>query len=177
MKTYTTLVKFISPYLQAKFSEKAKSELNVRAGKKSNLDDDEQMQNFLYKDDGGIYIPSIQFKMALVNAGKSIKQKPYGNLKNIVRAYFFIEPEKIYIKKEKPDFVKTSYPSRKDGLRVKVCHPAFNPGLQVEFKLICTNDDVDQRTIELLVSKAGLEYGIGGWRPEHGRFDVVNIKN
>jgi len=176
MKTYTVTVKFIAPYLQARFCEQAQSELKVRAGKKASLEDDDMVQNFLYKDENGIYIPSLQFKMALVNAGKSIKMKPYGNMKNLVRAYFFAEPEKIYLKRDKPDFVKTSYPSRKDGLRVKVCHPAFNAGLQVEFILNCTNDDVDKKTIELLIAKAGLEYGIGGWRPENGRFSIVSIK-
>ena len=102
----------VADYLQARFSEKSKSDLKVKAGKKAKVEDSETWEALLYKDEKGIYIPSMQIKGAIINGGKSIKKKPHGSFKNDVRAYMFIEPEKIYIGKQKPDFINESYPKR-----------------------------------------------------------------
>ena len=177
MNTYNCKIRLVADYLQARFSDKSKNELEVKSGKKAKVKDTDSWEALMYKDEKGIYIPAMQIKGALINGGKSIKKKPHGNFKNDVRAYMFVSPEKIYIGKQKPDFINESYPKRQmDGTRVKLLHPAFKSGLEVNFKLNCTNDEIDEKTIKVIVEKAGLEYGIGAWRPEHGRFEVVEIK-
>jgi len=138
-------------------------------------DDDDSWKKLMYKDEKGIYIPSIQIKGALINGGKSVKRKPYGSFKDLVKAYFFVEPAKIHLNKKKPDFINESYPQRKDGARVRLLHPAFEKGLTLNFSLVVTNDDIDERTIKMILEKAGLENGIGAWRPEHGRFKITKI--
>jgi len=176
MKKYNITIKFIAPYFQARFSERAQNALKVKSGTKSKVDDSEMWKDFLYKDKKGIYIPSMQFKMSLVNGGKSVKKKPYGSFKDIIKAYLFVEPDKIYIDKQEPDYINESYPSRKDGLRVKVLHPAFNIGLEVNWILSCLSDDIDDSTIKLILEKAGLENGVGAWRPEHGRYIIEKFE-
>lgn len=176
MMKYHVKIKFIAPYLQARFSDSAQKSLRVKAGTKTTLGDDESWKDLLYKDDEGIYIPALQVKGSLINGGKLVKRKPYGSFKDIVKAYFFIEPEKIYIGKTEPDFINESFPARKDGQRVRLLHPAFNSGLEVEFYLIVTNEEVDIKTTRLILEQAGLSNGLGAWRPEHGRYEVIDMK-
>ncbi len=177
MKQYSVKAKFIKPYLQARFSEQARESLKVKSGTKAKVDDDDMWKNFIYKGKKGIYIPSIQIRQALVGAGKGIKKKPYGNFKEIVQSYFIVEPDMIYLGKQKPDSFKTSYPSRADGQRVKLIHPAIEAGTEFQFTLHVTNDDIDVNTIKLILEKAGLEKGIGAWRAGgHGRFEIIGFK-
>jgi len=177
MQKYTIKVKLIRDYLQAKFGEEAQQSLKVKAGNKAKVEDDDSWKRLLYKDKKGIYIPSIQIISALIGGGKGIKKKPYGSFKEVVQSYFLVSPEQIYLGKQEPDYIKVSYPARKDGMRVRLAHPAFKAGLTFEFELLITSDEVDKKTVELILEKAGLEKGIGAWRAGgHGRFEIVGLK-
>lgn len=177
MTKYSVKIRTIVPYLQARFSDEAQKSLQIKAGIKAKVDDSDSWKNLIYKDDKGIYIPQKQIRESLVNGGKSIKKKPYGSFKEAVQSYFVITPDKIYIGKQKPDSISESYPSRKDGLRVKLLHPSFDAGLEIEFELTVTNDDIDQKTVELIFEKAGYEKGIGAWRAGgHGRYELLELK-
>lgn len=177
MQTYNVTIRLISPYLQAKFGEDAQSSLKVKAGTKAKVEDDDSWKKLIYKDDDGVYIPSTQIRECLVAGGKGIKKKPYGSFKEIVQSYFQIQPLKIYIGKQEPDFIKESFPQRADGQRVRLLHPAFEESLEVEFELIVTSEDIDTNTIKMILEKAGLEKGIGAWRAGgHGRFEIKEFK-
>ena len=177
MTKYDVMVKTISPYLQAKFGEDAQASLKVKSGTKAKVEDDDSWKKLIYKDDEGIFIPAMQIRESLVNGGKSIKKKPYGSFKEMVQSYFRIEPDKIYIGKQEPDSIRESYPSRADGMRVRLLHPSFDEGLEIEFVLIVANDEIDETTVKLILEKAGLEKGIGAWRAGgHGRFEVIDFK-
>lgn len=178
MKQYDVKIKLITPYLQAKFGEKAQASLKVKAGTKAKVEDDDMWKDFLYKDKKGIFIPSKQIRESLVNGAKGIKKKPYGSFKEIVQSYFFISPDKIYINKQKPDATNVSYPSRADGQRVKLVHPLFKEGLEVNFQLMISSDEIDESTIKLIIEKAGYEKGIGAWRAGgHGRYKLEEFKS
>jgi len=178
MKKYTVKCKFLSPYLQARFSERAQKKLETKSGTRAKIEDNDSWKELLYKDRGGIYIPSKQIRESLVNAGKGVKKKPYGNFKEAVQSYFQVMPMKIYIGKQEPDFINESYPPRKqDGFRVKLLHPGFKESLKFEFQLLIANEEIDKGTIKLILEKAGLEKGIGAWRAGgHGRFEIINFK-
>jgi len=177
MKTYNVTIKTISLYLQARFSEDAQKSLKIKSGTKAKIEDEDSWKNLIYKDKDGIYIPSKQIRESLVNGGKGIKKKPYGSFKEIVQSYFIILPEKIYIGKQKPDFINESFPSRADGQRVRLLHPAFKEGLEISFELKITNDEIDESTIKLILEKAGYEKGIGAWRAGgHGRFELIKFE-
>ena len=177
MKTYKCKIKFVTPYLQARFSEDAQASLKIKAGTKAKVEDDDSWKDLLYKDKEGIYIPAKQIRESLVNGGKAIKKKPYGSFKGVVQSYFIIKPEKIYIGKQEPDEINESYPARKDGMRVRKLQPEFNPGLTIEFELLSSNDDIDESTIKLVFEKAGLENGVGAWRAGgYGRYELVDFK-
>jgi len=176
MQKYTIKIKLIRDYLQARFNEEAQKSLKVKAGTKARVNDDDSWQGLIYKDQKGVYIPINHIRESLVNGAKSVKKKPYGSFKEIVQSYFLLEPEKIYTGKKKPDYIKESYPSRVDGMRIALKHPAFKAGLELSFDLVITNDEIDQKTLELILEKAGLEKGIGAWRAGgYGRYEVKKV--
>jgi len=179
MQKYNVKIKLVTPYLQARFSDEAKKSLKVKAGNKAKIQDDDSWKSLLYKDKKeGIYIPSAHFRECLVNGGKSVKKKPVGSFKEIVQSYFFIEPAKIYIGKLEPDEINESYPSRKEGTRVKLLHPKFHAGLEIDFIIGILHEEViDAATIQLILQTAGREKGIGAWRAGgHGRFETIKFE-
>ena len=177
MKKFNITITTIKPYLQARFGKSAQKSLKVKAGNKAKIEDDKSWQDLIYQDDKGIYIPQTHIRESLVNGGKSIKKKPYGSFKEIVQSYFSIEPEKIYIGKQKPDYVNESFPSRADGQRVRLLHPAFKEGLKIEFVLAISSDDMDNTTIKAILEKAGYEKGIGAWRAGgNGRYEITKFE-
>ena len=174
-------VKFISPYLQAKFSDKAKEEL-MQDAKQSVLKEkitEENLQWFAlsYVDDKGYYVPSIQIEGCIQNSAKDFKLKSKRcSLKEWSKATLFVEDEKNYLNKKKPDFLNTSYPKRKDGNRVKLIHPAFDIGTQFSFVLQCLDDDFDGKLLKQILENGGKRYACGAWRPKFGRFTVEKFE-
>jgi len=180
MKQYTITIRFISDYLQDKFSLKSQQQL-VKVGRKTITEgigfDPNAWKEALYKDRDGCYLPSIQIKGALINSGKDFKMKARKtSFKDWVKANLFLDKEKISLHKQKPDEIKESFVKRKDGSRIPKLHPSFNKGLQISFILNCMDDNIDDETIKELVENAGKSYGLGARRPEYGRFKVVNWK-
>ncbi len=176
MQKYIVSCEFIRPYLQAKFGSEAQASLKVKSGTKAKVEDDDSWKKFLYKDKKGIYIPSEHIRGSLVEAGKGVKMKPYGSFKVIVQSYFLVNPFEIYLGKQEPDSIKESFPARKDGQRVHLLHPVISAGTKFQFELEIANDEIDQKTIALIIEKAGLEKGLGAWRAGgHGRFKVLEI--
>lgn len=177
MQRFIITAKFLRDYLQDRFSTEAQEGLKVKAGTKAKIEDDESWKKLLYSDKKGCYIPSLQILQSLIGAGKGIKKKPYGSFKEIVQSYFIVGPENIYFGKTNPDYIKESFPARADGLRVRKGHPAFNAGTQFIFEVMISSDEIDDKTIKMIVQKAGLEKGIGAWRAGgHGRFEVVKFE-
>lgn len=175
MKSYVVTIKTIAPYLQAKFGEEAQAGLKVKAGTKAPTEDDDMWKKFLYSDENGIYIPAEHFEGSFENGGKKVKKKPMGSFKDFVKAYFFVKERKIYLNKKEPDEIETSYPARKDGMRVKIQHPRMNEGMEVSFTLEVLSDDIDTKTVSIILEKSGLECGIGARRPRYGRYEVISI--
>lgn len=178
--TFKVRISFIAPYLQARFSELAKEELLKDARKtitRNTTEEDEQWIRFSYFDEKGYYVPSEQIKMSLVYSGKDFKMKARKNsLKDWIKATCFIQEERCYLNKLEPDSLLTSYPKRKDGNRVKVIHPSFNAGNEIEFTIEVLEKNFDKKTLKELVENAGKRYALGARRPEFGRFNVLEFK-
>lgn len=177
MKTYTVTIRFITDYLQARFCEDAKKELTNYVSRGIVKSDDDGWVVFLHQDEKGIFIPNVQIRNSLVNAGRDLKQKKSRrSLQQWVISNVMIQPEKIYIGKKEPDAIITSYPARKDGNRVVTKHPSFTKGLEVQFELLVLEDDMEQKAIEELLRIAGKNYGIGARRRDmYGRFELIKI--
>ncbi len=179
MKDFKIKIKFVTPYLQARFAEDAKKELENYVSKGIVKSEEDSWKVFLHEDEkDGIFIPSIQLRNALVNAGRDFKmKKSRRSLQAWVISNVMITPERIYLGKKEPDRVLVSYPARKDGNRVVTKHPVFNEGMEVEFVLICLDATMEAKAIKELVETAGKMYGIGARRKDmFGRFNVVSFE-
>jgi hypothetical protein len=167
----------VTDYLQHRFTEESQKKITdyVSEGVKKLKGD--EWKEFLYKDDLSIYIPSMHFRGAFINAGRELKVKRQKrSMKDWVISNIIVEPEKIYINKQEPDKIIKSYPRRKDGSRVVIEHPSFNAGLQVDF-VIYVLSDMESETIYKLVEIAGKMYGAGARRRDmFGRFEVVKFE-
>jgi len=177
MKSYTVKIKMITKYLQARFTEDAKAELTNYVSKGIVKSDEDSWVVLLHMDDQGIYVPSQQIRNCLVNAGRELKlKKTRRSLQQWVISNVIIEPEKIYLGKQKPDEIIVSYPARKDGNRVTIKHPAFDKGMEIEFNLSVLDEDMETKAIKQLLEIAGRNYGIGARRRDmFGRFSLVSI--
>jgi len=177
---YDCRIRFITDYIQARYSDKAKQETIEQTSQGIQDVDNTDMRLMLYEDKKGIYIPTIQLQKCLENAARSTKwKKTKSNWLKWSIAYLAVSPSKIYLEKKEPDYCLTSYPKRRDGSRVKIIHPVFNSGLEIEFKIIISDpeEQYTDRDIKALVDKAGSMFGIGGRRSDKfGRFGVVKLE-
>jgi CRISPR/Cas system CMR subunit Cmr6 (Cas7 group RAMP superfamily) len=178
MKTYKVKIRFITQYLQAKFTEDAKKELENYISKGIVKSEEDSWKVLLHEDEEGIYIPNIQIRNSLVNAGKEFKmKKKRSSMKVWVQSNIIIEPNKIRLNRMAPDEVLISYPARKDGQRVVLKHPAFNVGTEVEFTIKSLDSTMEDKAIKELVIMSGEMYGLGARRADmFGRFELVEFK-
>lgn len=178
MKQYAVTIRFITDYLQARFTEDAKKELENYVSRGIIKSADDSWKVFLHEDENGIYIPDIQIRNCLVNSGRDFKyKKTRRSLQQWAISNLIVEPDRIYLGKKTPDSVVVSYPARKDGNRVTIKHPAFKKGLEVQFTLSTLDNDMEELAIKALIENAGRMYGIGARRRDmFGRFELVTLK-
>jgi len=178
MKTYKVKIKFVTDYLQARFTEDAKAEIEKFISQGIAKTKEDSWAALMYFDESGIYIPAIQIRNSLVAAGKEFKiKKQRRSMQQWVISNLIVTPDCLFLGKQSPDKILTSYPARKDGNRVTIKHPAFNAGLEVEFVIKSLDDEMEPEAIENLVKMSGKMYGLGARRRDmFGRFEVTNFK-
>mgnify|MGYP001579345388 CR=1 FL=1 len=178
MKVFSIKIKFTTDYLQARFTEDAKKEIENYISQGIIKSEEDSWKVLLHEDAKGVYIPAIQLRNCLINSGKEFKvKKQRRSMQAWVISNIIVEPEHIYFGKPKPDKILVSYPARKDGNRVTIKHPAFLAGTEVEFIVKSLDDGMETKAIENLIIMAGKMYGIGARRRDlYGRFELVNIK-
>lgn len=177
MKTYKVGLRFSTDYLQARFTDDAKKELEQLISKGIAKTKNDSWAVLLHIDDNGIFIPALQLRNCLVNAGKEFKvKKQRRSMMQWVISNLMVEPEQIYLKKQEPDKVITSYPARKDGNRVTIKHPAILKGTEFEVSIVSLDDDMEDEAIKNLIIMAGKMYGIGARRRDmFGRFELLEF--
>lgn len=177
---YNITIKFITDYLQARYSEEAKEELVNQTSRGIQDVNESLIDQFLYRDEKGIYIPAVQLQKCLEASSRATKwKKTKSNWLKWAIAYITVVPSRIYLEKEKPDNILLSYPKRKDGSRVKTIHPLFNAGFQINFSVIISDPEnqYTDKDVQNLVAKGGQMFGIGGRRSDKfGRFEIVKFE-
>jgi len=178
MRNYKARITFTTDYLQARFTEDAKKEIDNLISKGIAKTKDDSWAVLLHIDDNGIYIPSIQIRNAMINAGKEYKvKKQRRSMQQWCISNLIIQPDCIYFGKTTPDKVVTSYPARKDGNRVEIKHPAILANTLVEFTIKVLDGDMEEEAILNVLKTAGTMYGIGARRRDmFGRFEVTSFE-
>lgn len=177
MKTYKVRLCFTTDYLQARFSEDAKKELEYLISQGIVKSKDDSWAVLLHRDDNGVFIPALQLRNCLVNAGKEFKvKKQRRSMQQWCISNLLVEPDCIYLNKKEPDKVITSYPARKDGNRVTIKHPAFFKNTEFDVVLTSLDDNMEDEAIENLIDMAGKMYGLGARRRDmFGRFKIIRF--
>lgn len=129
----------------------------------------------LYVGPDGLFMPAWTFKKMLCvdgtsMAGLAIKRKP---LRQFLLPALFMDGDPLF-GVEKADFLHEVWgrvpPKR--GAMVKIWRPALETGWHLTFGFRVLDDLVDADQIRQALDVAGIKVGLGGWRPEYGRFIV-----
>lgn len=124
---------------------------------------------------GWLYLPGWNFKQCLLQGCKKSGLKVgRSSLATYLAACVFPDKE-LHFGREEPDFMHEHWgrkPPRTGGACI-ILRPALNAGWILTFGLNVMDDRRTPEEIRRSLDEAGLLVGIGGWRPEYGRFIVI----
>lgn len=162
--------------LQHKRSEKSGNKEKKLKKTQAEVDYSESWREALYRDDEiGCYLPSDYISACLVKSGTGYQFKGQKTFKDIVKAVVLVEPEKIPLGKDKPDYIDKRYGVIQRN-QVLVYRPAFRKGWEAEFDLTILDDEqISTKTLKEILDNAGTLIAIGDWRPRFGRFEVIEF--
>lgn len=165
----------IIPY---KFSRPFESEKTPKtdAEKRKNAIDS------VYQDDNGrLFVPARQIK-AVILAGVrlcNIKiEKSTARARDLIKALCYIDPQEIPLMNGKKrleisDVALAKVPCKtKTGEMIWKYNPVITPAWSAEFTL-SVHEMLEMKLIERALKEGGFLMGIGGGRPDHGRFEVL----
>jgi len=197
METVELHIKGTSPFVQNKFSQKAKNEIHEKqaeglrgkkSGKKEAKDFEQCFINATYKtDDGHCGIPSASFRNAMISACRLIADSiPMTRAKMA----FWVEPDGFdaedltpltYFTRGEPEYYEAAV-----RLATGVCdlraRPMWKPGWEMTVRVTFDAEMLSGRDIANLLMRAGMQVGVGEGRNDSkkscgmgfGSFVIVN---
>lgn len=154
------------------------------AGDKSDEARGRLAEQKVYADDQGLILPPWTVKRLVLDgaqrAGLKLNRKPLGQR---LSAVVFVQGSPRFVDpKGKPakarDYmheVPGRVPPRK-GVMTIVRRPALKAGWRLKATLAVLDDGVPPDSVRAALESAGLYVGVGAWRPEFGRFLVIEWK-
>ncbi len=132
-----------------------------------------------HRDERGVFIPPDMFKQVILAGGKAgdVKsgRKSYSA---ILEATLFCQGP-LHLGKEGPDEVFEHWgrvPPGPRGAAVMLRYPLFRVGWRAGFDVILTTGDSNTiAAVQRCIESGGLLVGMGSWRPEYGRFVLVEF--
>lgn len=137
----------------------------------------EEAKRRIYKNEKGVYLPGWNFKQCLLEGSKRSGLKVgRGSLMPYLQASVFPDRELYFIGKTEADEIHTTWgrrPPRTGGATI-VRRPMLYEGWQLAFGLNVMDDRRSPGEIRRSLEEAGLLVGLGSWRPEYGRFVIID---
>lgn len=153
---------------------------------KTELERDEESLKRAYVNGHGLYLPAWNFKKCLLNGFQALDLRVPGSkmkrLWKFVQPVLFVDGD-LNFGIESPDFINGSpeqcflhkCPGRNaDGSATIVRRPAIREGWRLPFRISVLDDLVRAEDVHVSLIAAGERVGLGGWRPEYGRFQVAD---
>lgn len=145
---------------------------------KTDAERDAEAMKRLYKNGGGVYLPAWNMKKCILNGFQFLDLRVPGSkakrLWRFVQPVLFIEPDQIpFTDKPDADFLHKCPGKNADGSATIVRRPALNIGWRLPFTMNILDDLVRSEDLKLSLQASGERIGLGGWRPEYGRFVVI----
>lgn len=177
---YNVTIKGISPLLQHRFSEEKLMSVKKKTGDKKLTADEKKVvaSQYLYLDNKGkVSQPASHIEGAMVKASTEIKMAGSGKktYKDLVKGTCFVFPEYIPHKNQKWTVDERSVVNPTTRGR-SMCYRPRIDDWQLSFELHVNDDRADDDAIRQILEIAGLQRGVGAYRPRFGRFEVVEFK-
>ncbi len=153
---------------------------NLRTGKSGGkISDSQRMEEakkqYPIDENGNAIVTSWMFKQVLASGAKAGKiQEGRKNIAQFIIATVFVDGY-IHLTPKIFDYIH-EYPGKrppKTGGACLIKRPAFKTGWIAEFTLNVLDDRRNPDQIRMALEEAGILVGMGSWRPEFGRFIVI----
>lgn len=174
-KVVEVVIEGISPLLQDRFTDEQIIDLQRPSMLCTGVKPDPDYEKSLFLDkDGLICEPSGHLEAAMVQSAgehkiKGARGKTY---KRSFKAAVFVVPELIPHMIQKIEKLTTPIPNNKGGRTTKV-YPKLETGWKLNFFIQVHDEQIPALVVKEVLENAGKRYGIGAWRPRHGRFTIT----
>ena len=177
MYTVNVEIKGIAPIL---FNAPSLDMLKPSKRQQTDEQRDKEAMKKCYRNDVGLYLPQWNMKRCILDGVVALDLRVPGNknkrLWKFIQPVLFLNPAEIPFGVEEPDFLHRVPGKNADGGATIVRRPALSEGWALKFELRVLDDMVDAADLEASLRTAGERVGLGGWRPEYGRFTVAEWK-
>jgi hypothetical protein len=165
----------VAPILFNRMTEAEMDKLEKKAtgGNKNPTDAMAEALQKLHMNGHGIECSKEAFKMCLLEgcwrAGLKFGRS---GLSDFLKATVYVDGDLLFGKKE-PDYIDKRIARTKTDQAIVVHRPALSPGWKLPFNLLVTDDRRNPEQIKIALEEAGMLVGLGSFRPDFGRFRVV----
>ena len=172
MKTMKLRLIGAAPLLMNRYpTEKNPSRASAEAAIERILPSEEEYLNdALYIDEKGIYLPSDWIEAALRDAAKGFRQKGLKTYKEAIQSSVFLTEEKVRLKD--PKWIPDRRPVTVQKARVVRVRPRFDAWETESFEITYNEARITRDRLLSILEEAGNSKGIGDYRPKFGRFSV-----
>lgn len=135
---------------------------------------EEEAEKCCYRtEDGKVFIPSTHFKGAMIKSGVDFVFKGKKTYKEYIKSGIFIEENEIILTPQ--EYIINNTPVVISRARIMRSRPEFRDW-KCKFTMEITDDALDFTVVKEILVMAGKYKGVGDFRPEYGRFEVVSFE-
>ena len=162
-------IKGTAPLLLHKFATEEKT--SSRA-KKVYVPEEEAEKACYRNEQGQVFIPSTHFKGAMIKSAVDFKFQGKKTYKEYIKSGIFIEENEIILTPQ--EYTISNMPVVIARSRIMRSRPEFKKW-ECEFTMEIADEALDFRIVKEILEMAGKYKGVGDFRPEYGRFEVVGF--
>lgn len=142
--------------------------------KKSTQDFLEVAEEKAYRNkDNRLYIPTTNFKAAMIKAATDFKISGKKSYKDYVKAGIFFDSEEAQLTPN--EYTIDRRPVVIQNAMIIGTRPRWEKW-SAEFIMNVVDDMLDKNSLKLILEAAGKYKGVGSYRPEYGRFIIENFE-
>ncbi len=171
VKKVIVKVRGIAPLLMNRFNPEP--DTSSKRGKKVYIPEEEVKKKEYRTKDGKLFLPSTHFKASMVKAAVDFKMTGRKSYKDYVKSGVFVTPEEIVL--DQQEYEIFACPVVIQRARVMSWRPKFKEW-SCQFEIEISDDMINPTTIKEILEFAGRYKGVGDYRPEYGRFEIVEFK-